>query len=130
MSSCAATAPAVCYQFVDSSAVAFLQPTPALTPTTFPQSAMATPAQYSVAVRDAAQNSTATVSFGFRYDYLDCVQPTVNHSTVISFSANPTQNCFGCHSAITGPNPTPATTLVVVPPPSIARAKYWCRRPS
>ncbi len=120
LTSCAATLPAVCLQFVDSGAVAFSAPNIA--------SAMPTQAQYSVAVRDAAQNSSATSSFGFRFDYLDCVQPVVAHAT-ISFSANTGQNCYGCHNAVVGTSPTPAAALVVVPPPAVVRTKYWCRRP-
>lgn len=121
LTSCAATPPAVCFQFVDTSAVAFSAPNTA--------SAMPTQAQYAVAVRDLAQNSSAAApSPSFRFDYLDCVQPVVAHAT-ISFSANPAQNCYGCHSAVAGTNPTPAAALVVVPPPAVARTKYWCRRP-
>ena len=121
LTSCAATPPAVCFQFVDTSAVAFSAPNTA--------SAMPTQAQYTVAVRDLAQNSSAAApSPSFRFDYLDCVQPVVAHAT-ISFSANPAQNCYGCHSAVAGTNPTPAAALVVVPPPAVVRTKYWCRRP-
>ncbi len=128
-SSCGAN----CIQFTESSDVVSI-PVPA----TAPNSALpgAGAVQYRVSVRDAALNETLSPgTFSFTFDYFNCSQvratntafnatPSSTHTT-ISFAANNTANCSGCHGTFVA-GATAAGTFVPVPRTT---ATYWCRRP-
>ncbi|MEO8805799.1 MAG: Ig-like domain-containing protein [Burkholderiaceae bacterium] len=117
-----------CIQFTESSDVVPI-PTPLTTPNSSLPGTGAT--QYRVSVRDAALNETAVPgTFSFTFDYFNCSQAratagTSGHTT-ISFSANPTANCQGCHTGTLVAGATPAGTFVPAPR---GVPTYWCRRP-
>ena len=122
-----------CIQFTESSDVVSI-PLPLSTPNSGLPGAGAI--QYRVSVRDAALNETAVPgTFSFTFDYFTCSQvratntaanatPSSVHTT-ISFGANPTSNCSGCHGTFVS-GATATGTFVPVPRTS---PTYWCRRP-
>jgi hypothetical protein len=129
LQSCTATPPNVCFEFVDTlpSVLDFAQPPFAA------NTALPTQTQYSVVVRDVAQNQTPAQSFTFKFDYLPCLQARADaanssHGKISASSVTPPAipYCFSCHAG-SGTNPTPVGALVPVPASTPA---YWCRRPS